>query len=237
MKYFLKCYGLLVITSCLLGGCTSINQPVPVSSYDFENMSGKDRQTLAQAYQQQPHNRRLALAYAASLKVTGQNAQALAVLEKLTIRFPEDREVLASFGKSLIDVGRASQAEEVLGNAHAPDQPDWTILSAQGVAADQQNDHQRARGFYKSALAIMPEEASVLTNLGLSYALSGDLTEAEITLRQAAGSPEANMTTRKNLAMVLALRGKGAEAKTVLAGDMTVGEADQFIAQFKRSKS
>jgi Flp pilus assembly protein TadD len=123
-----------------------------------------------------------------------------------------------------------------LGNAHAPDQPDWTILSAQGVAADQQNDHQRARSFYKAALAIVPDEPSILTNLGLSYALSGDLTEAEQTLRKAVGNQQATVMTRKNLAMVLALRGKPAEAKTVVAQDMTVQEADQFVGQFKRGK-
>ena len=158
------------------------------------------------------------------------------MLEKLTIHYPEDREVLSAFGKSLIDVGRSSQAEEVLGNAHAPDQPDWTILSAQGVAADQQNDHVRARSFYKAALAIMPDEPSILTNLGLSYALSGDLAEAEQTLRKAMTSQQATVITRKNLAMVLALRAKPAEAKTVVAQDMTVREADQFISQFKRGK-
>ena len=123
-----------------------------------------------------------------------------------------------------------------MGNAHAPDQPDWTILSAQGVAADQQNDHQRARDFYKAALAIEPNEPSVLTNMGLSYALSGDLVEAEQKLRQAIASQHATVTTRKNLAMVLALRGKPAEAKTIVAHDMTKPEVDQFISQFKRGK-
>ena len=244
-NHFFKTCGLLLVVGPLLSGCNSIgetfgssfsgSQP-PVSAYNFDHMSEKERRDLALAYQERPQNRRLALAYAASLRVTGQSAQAVAVLEKLTIHYPEDREVLSAFGKSLIDVGRSSQAEEVLGNAHAPDQPDWTILSAQGVAADQQNDHQRARSFYKAALAIVPDEPSILTNLGLSYALLGDLTEAEQTLCKAVGNQQATVMTRKNLAMVLALRGKPAEAKTVVAQDMTVQEADQFVGQFKRGK-
>jgi len=239
-NHFFKTCIVLLVGGPLLSGCNSIgnslgSQPA-ISAYNFEALSDKERQNLAQAYQQQPKSRRLALAYAASLKATGQSAQAVAVLEKLTIHYPEDKEVLSAFGKSLIDVGRASQAEEVLGNAHAPDQPDWTILSAQGVAADQQNDHQRAQGFYKAALAIMPNEPSILTNMGLSYALSGDLVEAEKKLRLAVDSQQASVMTRKNLAMVLALRGKPAEAKTIVAQDMPANEVDRFISQFKRGK-
>ena len=41
-------------------------------------------------------------------------------------------------------------------------------------------------GYYASALRLMPDEPSVLSNLGLSYALSKNLPEAETTLRRAA---------------------------------------------------
>ena len=69
-----------------------------------------------------------------------------------------------------------------------------------------------------------------------AQAAEQDLAEAEQTLRKAMTSQQATVITRKNLAMVLALRAKPAEAKTVVAQDMTVREADQFISQFKRGK-
>jgi Flp pilus assembly protein TadD len=61
---------------------------------------------------------------------------------------------------------------------------------------------------------LAPGEPQVLNNLGLS-ALTGDLDEAEQTLRQALASPKATFKMRQNLAMVLGLQGKGAEAKRV----------------------
>ena len=74
-------------------------------------------------------------------------------------------------------VGNYAQAFDVLGRAHTPDQPDWRILSAQGTVLDQMGRHAEAQRYYASALKIVPEEPSVLSNLGLSYALSKDLRE------------------------------------------------------------
>ncbi len=74
----------------------------------------------------------------------------------------------------------------MLGRAHSPDQPDWRILSAQGAVLDQLGRHDEARRYYETALKIVPDEASVLSNLGLSYALAKDLRKAEDILRKAA---------------------------------------------------
>ena len=60
-----------------------------------------------------------------------------------------------------------------------PDNPDWRILSVQGTALDQLGRHDEARRYYASALKIVPDEPSVLSNLGLSYMLSKDLPKAE----------------------------------------------------------
>ena len=74
--------------------------------------------------------------------------------------------------------------------AHTPERPDWRILSAQGAVADQTGDHVLAQQYYESALKLVPEEPSVLSNLGLSYALTKRLADAERVLRQAAANPE-----------------------------------------------
>ena len=73
----------------------------------------------------------------------------------------------------------------VLDRAHTPEQPDWRILSVQGAVLDQLGRHQDAQRHYLTALKIVPNEPSVLSNLGLSYALSKDLKDAEATLRLA----------------------------------------------------
>ena len=125
--------------------------------------------------------------------------------------------MLGAYGRALADVGNYEQALEVLNRAHTPDQPDWRILSAQGAVLDQMGRHDEAQRYYASALKIMPDEPSVLSNLGLSYALSKDLPQAEATLRRAAAQPGAEPRVRQNLALVVGLQGRFAEAETIAA--------------------
>src|SRR4051812_17120076 len=51
-----------------------------------------------QRYQTNEKNRDVALNYANALRQTGSNEQAVAVLQKAVINFPEDREILATYG-------------------------------------------------------------------------------------------------------------------------------------------
>jgi tetratricopeptide (TPR) repeat protein len=74
---------------------------------------------------------------------------------------------------------------DVLNRAHTPERPDWRVLSVQGAVLDQMGRHDEAQRYYATALRIAPAETSVLSNLGLSYALSKDLVRAESTLRRA----------------------------------------------------
>src|SRR5918994_1057865 len=145
------------------------------------------------------------LPYARGLRALEQNAQAVAVLQQAAIRSPKNPELLAAYGKALADVGRYKEAAEVLSKAHTPERPDWRILSAQGAVADQLGDHGLAQSYYGTALKIAPGEPTVLSNLGLSYALSKRLADAEKTLRAAAATPAADARVRQNLALGLGL--------------------------------
>ena len=98
---------------------------------------------------------------------------------------PSNKALLGAYGRALADAGNFKQALDVLERAHSPDQPDWRILSVQGAVLDQMGRHEEAQRYYASALKIVPDEPSVLSNLGLSYALSKDLKRAEETLRRA----------------------------------------------------
>jgi Flp pilus assembly protein TadD len=165
----------------------------------------------------------------------GQTAQAVALLQREAARNPDDLDVLGAYGKALADAGRYQEAAEVLSRAHTPERPNWSILSAQGSVADRLGDHAQAQGFYEAALKIMPDEASVLSNLGLSYALSRELERAEETSRRAADLPQADMRVRQNYALILALRGKFAEAEEIARRDLRPEEAAQNIAEIRAS--
>ena len=142
-------------------------------------------EVYGERYRANPKDADNALRYGQALRATGQRAQAVAVLEQATIAHPGNKALLAAYGRALADNGNSQQAFDVLSRAHSPDNPDWRILSVQGTALDQMGRHDEARRYYASALKIVPDEPSVLSNLGLSYVLSKDLPKAEETLRRA----------------------------------------------------
>jgi Flp pilus assembly protein TadD len=181
-----------------------------------------------------PEDADAALQYGKALRAAGQRSQAVAVLEKATIAHPSDKALLAGYGRALADNGNFQQAFDVLSRAHSPDNPDWRILSAQGAALDQLGRTEEARQYYASALRISPEEPSVLSNLGLSYVLSKDLPKAEETLRRAYGRADADPRVRQNLALVVGLRGRVAEAESIMTADRPPQEAAADVAYLRR---
>lgn len=188
---------------------------------------------LGQAYQQNQSDPQAAIAYAQALRRTDQQAQAVAVLEQATIKNPKHMTLLGEYGRALADAGRFQQALDVLSRSHTPDRPDWRILNAQGAIHDQLGNFKEARRLYQTALKIVPEEPSVLSNLGLSYILSKDLKQAESTLRRASANPRAEKRVRQNLALSLALQGKFDEAEKIAGGDLPPEEASANIAMLR----
>jgi Flp pilus assembly protein TadD len=188
-------------------------------------------------YRANPKDADAALAYGQALRATGQRSQAAAVLEQATIANPGNKLLLAAYGRALADNGDFQTAFEVLSRAHTPDNPDWRILSVQGTVLDQLGRHDEARAYYTSALRIVPGEASVLSNLGLSYMLSKDLPKAEETLRQAYASNKADSRIRQNLALVVGLQGRFAEAEGIVKADLPPEEAAANVAYLKQMLS
>src|SRR4051795_3058815 len=180
-----------------------------------------------------PRDADAALRYGQALRANGQRAQAVAVLEQASIAHPDNRALLAAWGRALADNGNFKQAFEVLGRAHTPDNPDWRILSVQGTALDQLGRHDEARRYYASALKIVPDEPSVLSNLGMSYVLSKDLPKAEENLRRAYGSATADTRVRQNLGLGVGLQGRFAEAESIVKADLPPEEAAANVAYLK----
>jgi Flp pilus assembly protein TadD len=173
--------------------------------------------------------------YAQALRGLGQRAQAASVLEQASLLNPRNMEVLGAYGRALADSGNFEQALEVLNRAHTPDHPDWRILSVQGAVLDQMGRHDDARRYYTTALRIVPEEPSVLSNLGLSYALSKELPQAETTLRRAAAAhPRVDPRVRQNLALVVGLQGRFAEAEGIARADLPSEEAAANVAYLRQ---
>ena len=104
----------------------------------------------------------------------------------------------------------------------------------QGTTLDQLGRHDDARRYYASALKIVPEEPSVLSNLGMSYVLSRELPKAEETLRKAQATGRADARVRQNLALAVGLQGRFAEAETIARADLPADEAAANVAYLKQ---
>jgi Flp pilus assembly protein TadD len=185
-------------------------------------------------YDENPGEKVASINYARGLRGLSRYTQAVAVMQSAAVKAPKDLDVLAAYGKALADNGQLQQAADVLSHSYTPDRPNWASMSAQGSVADQLGDHAQAQEFYKNALKIAPNEPAVLSNLGLSYALTKQLPLAEETLRQAAAQPSADRRVRDNLALVLALEGKFAEAEKVGEQDMSPEDAAANVAAVRQ---
>jgi Flp pilus assembly protein TadD len=229
--------------AAFLGGCqTNGLQEVTASAgatlqpSDTEPVGDKRRaaEEWDRQYDRHPEDKAIALSYAAALRGTAEYTQAAAVLQRLAIKFPRDMEALGAYGKALADAGRLREAAEVLQRAHTPDRPNWSILSAQGSVADRLGDHEQAQAYYAAALKIAPAQPHVLSNLGLSYALSNKLPDAEKALQEAAAQQAADTRVRQNLALVLALEGKFDSAEAVSRRDLSAKDAASNVAAIRR---
>jgi Flp pilus assembly protein TadD len=228
------------ILAASLGGCNTMSDITGSISPKAEAPPAPDSdprravEAYGERYRANPRDADAALRYGQALRATGQRAQAVAVFEQATIAHSGNKALLAGYGRALADNGNFQRAFDVLTKAHSPDNPDWRILSVQGTALDQLGRHDDARRYYASALQIVPEEPSVLSNLGLSYVLSRDLPKAEETLRRAYGSARADARVRQNLGLVVGLQGRFSEAESIVKADLPAEEAAANVAYLKQ---
>lgn len=225
-----------------LAGCSTTKDrmttgSVPKITKPVEEMDATELRTatdrLGQAYERNPRDPVNGVNYANLLRMNGRDAQALAVMQQVAISNPSDRNVLAAYGKAQAAAGQFQQALDTIGRAQTPDRPDWKLISAEGAILDQMGKASDARQRYRDALDIQPNEPSILSNLGMSYVLTGDLRTAETYLRSAASQPTVDSRVRQNLALVVGLQGRFPEAEQIARRELSPQQADANVAYLR----
>ncbi len=117
--------------------------------------------------------------------------------------------------------------------AQTPEYPDWRLVSAEAAILDQLGQKDDARQLYRKALDLKPNEPTVLSNLGMSYVLDGDLRTAETYLRSASQQPGADSRVRQNLALVVGLQGRFDEAEKIAAQELSPDQAQANVAYLR----
>jgi len=225
-----------------LAGCSTTKDrmttgSVPKLTKPVEEMGATELRSatdrIGQAYEKNPRDPVTGVNYANLLRMNGRDSQALAVMQQVAIANPNDRNVLAAYGKAQAAAGQFQQALDTIGRAQTPDRPDWKLISAEGAILDQMGRASDARQRYRDALDIQPNEPSILSNLGMSYVLTGDLRTAETYLRSAASQPTADSRVRQNLALVVGLQGRFPEAEQIARRELSPQQADANVAYLR----
>jgi Flp pilus assembly protein TadD len=208
----------------------------PVDQMSVGELESAGR-SLGEAYAANPNDKSTAMRYASVLQMNGDTDQSLAVMRKLAIAYAKDRDVLAAYGKALAAAGQFEPALDAVRRAQTPEYPDWKLVSAEAAILDQMGDSKHARDLYRKALDLKPNEPSVLSNLGMSYVLEGDLRTAETYLRSAAGQPAADSRVRQNLALVVGLQGRFDEAEQIAGQELSPDQAQANVAYLRQMLS
>lgn len=234
--------GAVLVLATALGGCASKSSTTTGSvnrtqGMAVDRMSSGELETaadrLGKDYAKNPANKAVALNYSTVLQMNGRSDQSLAVMRKLAIALPKDREVLAAYGKSLAGVGQFEQALDAIRRAQTPEYPDWKLLSAEAAILDQLGQSPAARQLYNKALEMKPGEPTILSNLGMSYLLEGDLKTAETHMRSAAQRSGADSRVRQNLALVVGLQGRFEEAETIARQELSPDQAQANVTYLR----
>jgi Flp pilus assembly protein TadD len=138
------------------------------------------------------------------LREAGSYDEAIHILSQLMLAAADDPRVVAEYGKTLAQKGRAQDATQFLRRAIELSPNDWTLYSALGVSYDQLGDQANARLAYEHALMLRPGEASVLNNYALSRMLAKDPDGAHalIARAQAAAGAHPDAKIVRNIALI-----------------------------------
>jgi Flp pilus assembly protein TadD len=239
--------GLAFAGAALLGGCVtdsdkgqSLNPPAEARALLAQNdkitrpndpANGADY--YRGLYQRDPTNTAAAIGLLQNLRDMGSFDQARESAGKMLAANPDQPALVAELGKIELAAGRLKEAVQALERAIASDGRDWKSHSALGVAYDRQGEYVRAETAYREALALAPDNPTVLNNLALSKAMAGDLPGAQTLLQRASSANSADTRVRQNYALVLALGGDIAQAEELTRRDLPPDLARDTIAYYR----
>lgn len=177
-----------------------------------------------------PSDAEAALRLANALIDLGQGEQAATIAQAALAARPTDRDLLMTVGRAHIARGEAFFGIAALEQARDLQPGDWRVWSLLGVAYQQVRRPDDAEAAWAEGLRLAPEQPALLANIAMARLTAGDAAAAETLLRRAAAQPGAGLKVQQNLALVLGLQGKAAEAEALLRRNLPPDQADANLA-------
>ena len=173
------------------------------------------------------------LKLAKALRALGRYDEAAQAADQLLVVQPDNLEALLESARARIDENQGFYAIDPAQRAAAIAPTDWRPVSLLAVAMEQSDREPEALQAHIRALQLAPNNPATLTNLGMYYATHGDPAHAEPLLRQAAAAPGAGAQERQNLALVLGLEGRYADAEQLQRQDLPPDQVDNDQAYLR----
>ncbi|MDP3175266.1 MAG: pilus assembly protein TadD [Phenylobacterium sp.] len=157
---------------------------------------------------------------ARAMRSLGKYDEAVEAAQRVLLIEPDNRDALLEVARAHISRGQGFYAVAPAQKAAALAPRDWRPVSLLAVALEQASRDDEALAAHQKAMTLAPEEPSVLANYAMYQAGHGQMADAERMLRLAASKPTANAYIRQNLALVLGMQGRLAEAEKLARQDL-----------------
>jgi Flp pilus assembly protein TadD len=166
-----------------------------------------------------------------TLAEMGKVDEAVVAYNSALARNGSDPEALRGLARTYLMSGKPELAGRVLSVAYKAAPNDPKLLELIGVTDDFAGQHEEAQARYRRALELLPGDAGISLDLGLSLALTGDYNAAVAVLRPIAMGITASPRERQTLALIYGLAGDRSAAEQTARLDLNT-QAVQRNLQF-----
>lgn len=194
--------------------------------------SQKKSKNWGKAFVKNPKDATISINYAKNLLDDGKKNKAFQVLQTGLQYNPKHEELVSEYGRLAIRLKKPELARRAFDKIENP--TDWRIFSAKGTLHAKKGDHKKAHREFEKALALQPNEPSVVNNLALSYALSGAPKKGETLLRTVMADGNASDKMKQNLALILSLQGRFDDAQKIVKTTMSESAAQDDINYLRK---
>jgi Flp pilus assembly protein TadD len=173
------------------------------------------------------------LGFARNLRYSGKPKEAVLLLKKVLSSSLNHVPLRIQLVKAQIASGLLVEAENNINSLHNESPGEWEVHALQGVILDHAGKFRAAQAAYGEALAISPNNISVLNNMSLSLAQEGKLDTAIRLLEGLVRSEYSNPQVRQNLALFYALRGDLGSAEELARQDLPPNIVLENLTSFR----
>jgi len=198
-------------------------------TYNFQAAAGH----YGRLSERQPDSLEPILGQARNLRYAGAPRDAIRTLRRAMEERGEQTPLLLELAKAQFASALTADSRETLSRLSELTPDDWQVYAMQAMLEDNKGQYDTAQELYRRALALSPNNPSVVNNYSLSLAQTGELDQAIQLLEPIVYGEQSTAQARQNLAMLYVLNGDTESAEKLVEGDLPADLARQNLSTFQ----